>query len=327
MDDFCCLPTLIAHADWGSAPKKRWLARAALKEDGYYWVSAPEKISDPAHLVASLQQAAGPRGSLLLGFDFPIGLPWGYAQQCGINDFMSLLPHLGQGEWSAFYEVASQPEQISLHRPFYPQKPGHARHSHLTEALGVNSMDELRRRCEFPRPGRRAAAPLFWTLGGQQVGKAAILGWRDLLTPALSNSPQTIQIWPFAGSLSELCQTGRTVIAETYPAEFYDHLGVSFPRRHSGGKSGKRSQAGRIANAGKLLSWAQEAGLLLDPQLKNEIREGFGPSPDAEDPFDATIGLFGMLNVVLGFRSAGEPGDERLRKVEGWILGQAWNPE
>jgi hypothetical protein len=117
------------------------------------------------------------------------------------------------------------------------------------------------------------------------------------------------------------------VIAETYPAEFYDHLGVSFPRRHPGGKSGKRSQAGRIANAGKLLSWAQEAGLLLDPQLKNQIREGFGPSPDGEDPFDATIGLFGMLNVVLGFRPAGEPGDERLRKVEGWILGQAWNPE
>ena len=30
-------------------------------------------------------------------------------------------------------------------------------------------------------PGRRAAAPIFWTLGAQQVGKAAIAAWRELL--------------------------------------------------------------------------------------------------------------------------------------------------
>jgi hypothetical protein len=36
--------------------------------------------------------------------------------------------------------------------------------------------------------------------------------------------------------------------------------------------------------------------------------------------------LFGMLEVVLGKREPGEPKDEHIRNVEGWILGQAARP-
>ena len=39
--------------------------------------------------------------------------------------------------------------------------------------------------------------------------------------------------------------------------------------------------------------------------------------------FDALVGLLGMLNVVLGFRSAGDPPADTAASVEGWILGQA----
>ena len=29
------LPTVVYHADWGTAPKKRWLCNAVLEGDGY----------------------------------------------------------------------------------------------------------------------------------------------------------------------------------------------------------------------------------------------------------------------------------------------------
>lgn len=33
-----------------------------------------------------------------------------------------------------------------------------------------------------------------------------------------------------------------------------------------------------------------------------------------------------MLNVVLGRRPPGEPEEERVRRIEGWILGQRYSP-
>jgi hypothetical protein len=65
-------------------------------------------------------------------------------------------------------------------------------------------------------------------LGGQQVGKAAISGWQDLLSPTLIDNQLHLNIWPFSGSFSALCQPENIVIVETYPAEFYAHLGFSF---------------------------------------------------------------------------------------------------
>jgi hypothetical protein len=56
--------------------------------------------------------------------------------------------------------------------------------------------------------------------------------------------------------------------------------------------------------------------------LVEALRDGFGPNDDGEDPFDALIGLFGMLNVLLGRQSSGEPSDPRVRRIEGWILGR-----
>jgi hypothetical protein len=65
-------------------------------------------------------------------------------------------------------------------------------------------------------------------LGSQQVGKAAISGWRDLLTPALTDKSLNFTIWPFSGSLKNCCLPGNLVALESYPAEFYNHLGLSF---------------------------------------------------------------------------------------------------
>ena len=317
------LPTLVAHADWGMHPKKRWMARATLRTDGQYTAYTPELVGEPGTLVERLVAQAGPRGCVLLGFDFPIGLPARYAERTRIRDFLTVLPQLGHGDWSEFYTVADCPNHISLRRPFYPQfsrRKGEARLGHLLDGLGLEVSD-LRRRCEQARPGRRAASPLFWTVGGQQVGKAAINGWKDVLGPALCKP--NVAVWPFSGSLFRLFRPGCVVVAETYPAEFYTHLGVRFSARRRGEKSGKRVRPDRAANAPVLSAWARTAHVRLAPALRAELQDGFGTSADGEDRFDATVGLLGMLNVVLGHRPPGEPDDEVVHGIEGWILGQA----
>jgi hypothetical protein len=330
------LPTLVAGVDWGSNPKKRWLARAVLQQDQRYLAFPPEPAGEPKTLIRRLWDQSGASGTVLIGFDFPIGLPMRYAQMCAVRDFLALLPELGSRAWRDFYRPAESPQAIHLRRPFYPQRPGGARHAHLIQALGVDSINDLRRICELAYPGRRAAAPLFWTLGGQQVGKAAIIGWREVLAPALVQTQIPFFVWPFSGTLAQLLLPGRVVAAEIYPAEFYSHLNIQFPiptrdtrqtppRRNL--EHGKRSQAGRRANAPTLLAWAQWAQVHLAPQLEEAIRSGFGPRAQAEDPFDALIALFGILNVLLGFQA---PESQQLppeilptiNQFEGWILGQ-----
>src|SRR5215469_1950241 len=68
--------------------------------------------------------------------------------------------------------------------------------------------------------GSQAACPLFWTLGASQVGKGAIVGWREVLAPALRDD-EAVLLWMFDGRLCELLRPGTIVIAETYPTECY----------------------------------------------------------------------------------------------------------
>jgi hypothetical protein len=317
-------PTLIVHADWGSSPNKRWMAKARLQKEGRYLALASEPVGDLATWLVRLKEA-GQDGCVLLGFDFPIGLPRRYAERAGVRNFLALLPQLGQADWSDFYSPAERADQVNSHRPFYPLRArwkGQACIRHLLAGLDLETVSDLRRRCELTQAERRAASPLFWTVGGQQVGKAAISGWRDVLGPALRSGDTDVAIWPFAGPLFDLFRPGRIVIVETYPAEFYTHLGVRFARR-AGERSGKRVQHDRAANASALLTWARTAHVRLTPELRTELRKGFGASAEGEDRFDAVVGLFGMLNVVLQHRPPGDPiKDDVVRKIEGWILGQ-----
>lgn len=312
----------MAHADWSTHPKKRWIAVAGLSKEGFYQAEAPRRVRDTENLLHQLQKDAGPQGLALLGFDFPIGLPLAYAKKAEIDAFLAVLPKLGQGKWKDFFTVAGAPEEIHLYRPFYPKRPGGARHQHLIKGMGMETINDLRRQCDLAHARRRAAAPLFWTLGGQQVGKAAISGWKDILGPGLQDPDLEVLIWPFSGRLTDLLQANRVVIAETYPAEIYTHLGIKFSPARPGRKSGKRNQTDRASNAERLLDWARDANVSLSAGLRSGIEMGFGPSAQGEDPFDATIGLFGMINVLIGNRPAGEPEEEQVRRIEGWILGQ-----
>src|SRR5436309_4899624 len=173
---------------------------------------------------------------------------------------------------------------------------------HLLNALGLDSVDDLLRQCDRPHEARGAACSFFWTLGRNQVGRAAIVGWRDMLAPALRGGDVDVALWPFDGELRSLIGQHACVIAETYPAECSVQLGLAAGLRWS-----KRKQGDRRTKATRLLSWSSDRLITWTDALASAIYDGFGSSGDGEDRFDALIGLLGMVDVVAARRAEGAP--------------------
>lgn len=308
------LPVLVVHADWSTDRKKRWFASATLR-GGVYHVIRPRPADADTLVSSALQQAVD--GNVILGFDFPIGVPRKFASKAGIGHFLEALPQFGEGRWRHFYDVASDSKDICVERPFYPARPGGTLQAHLVHGVGVDSMDDLLRRCDFGTDRRQKACSLFWTLGGNQVGRAAIAGWREVLVPNLYSLGNRIGMWPFEGTLSSLMTTRQCVVAETYPADACVQLGLLAPGR---GWS-KRKQQDRMKQSRRLCQWAKTQPVDLE-QIRAPLDGGFGQDKTGEDQFDALVGLLGMLDVVLGNRPEGAPQDEGVATVEGWIFGQ-----
>ena len=207
--------------------------------------------------------------------------------------------------------MARSADEISIGRPFYPYAPGQKKQEHLTTALGI-PIDQLRRHCEKPTATHGAACPLFWTIGANQVGKGAIAGWQELVAPLVRDAGAAL--WPFDGDIADLIASHLLTIAETYPAEYYKPLGF--------GPSGwsKRKQPDRVARAPMILDAAAALSATVAPGVAALVTGGFGEGPEGEDPFDAVVGLLGMLMALRDGAEA--PTAESIRTVEGWILGQ-----
>jgi len=284
-----------------------------------YVLDAPEPVGQVASFLSRLDSRANDRGPFIVGFDFPIGVPASYARCAGFHRFLDQLPLFGTGQWSTFYDVASTSSEVSPHRPFYPFGTHGTCQAHLTSALGVAGIRQLLRSCERGNSSRSDASPLFWTLGPKQVGRAAIVGWRDVIAPALIQPNCSVSVWPFHGELDDLLRKSRCVIVETYPAEACLHLGLPSPGR---GWS-KRSQVDRQRLADILLKWAFDRGVTISDKLGGAIRNGFGSHGSGEDQFDSVLGLMSMTEVLLGHRSCAVPLEPAIHAVEGWIFGQA----
>jgi len=239
------LPAVVIHADWSMRPNRRWMTCAYRQPDGSYLTLPPKRVPELHSFLPELQKQIGSETCALIGLDFSIGLPYEYARLLGVKRFYNFLQNINQDTWKDFFNHCAVPEQISLHRPFYPLRPGGAAQAHLLGALGLENMNQLRRVCERPTPFRRAASPTFWTMGAQQNGKATITGWRDLLIPALKDPEINLKIWPFDGHLFSLFQPGQIIAAEAYPAEYYHPLGIHFSAPVHSRKAGKRSQHDR----------------------------------------------------------------------------------
>ena len=304
---------LAAHADWSIDPRKRWIAVAERHGTGWR-VAAPRPAGpDDAFLAQLLAQAAG--RPALLGVDLPLGLPRAFAPHADAEDFPGFLSGLDRPGWERFFEVAATLDGIGPRQPFYPARGmrGMTRAAHA-EALGFTDASQLGRACDRATAERPAGAPLFWTLGANQSGKAAIAAWRGVLLPALrANVP--LALWPFQGGVSQLLAPGRIVLAETYPAEALRHAGLKL-------LGSKRLQAGRASVMAPLRAVMQAHGITPDAALESAMAGAFGTDAAAEDRFDCVIGLMTVLAVLDGRRADFVPDDPMIRKWEGWVLGQ-----
>lgn len=296
----------IIHADWSVSLQKRWQARAT-REGGVWTLHAPVRGLEAGDLLCAARM-----GRLIAGFDFPIGVPAFYGRQTGLRDFPELLEALGQGDWAAFSQVAVEAGEISLSRPFYPDRPGGRRQAELVRALGAERMDDLRRCCDRAAP-ERPAAPLFWTLGANQVGKAALDGWMRVIRPARRAGAA---LWPYDPGTETL--RAPFILAETYPAEAMRRLRIA-----PAGRFSKRRQVDRAGVACRLIGWAEQLGARFAPELATAIMQGFGEDRMAEDRFDAVVGLCGMVDLVERKGRAEVPALDDVRLWEGWIFGRS----
>lgn len=303
---------IAAHADWSKDPRKRWVAVA--RRDGRAWrAGSPRPVEDPRALAAALI-AEGPA---TLGLDLPLGLPRGLAARRAEPGFPAFLAALAARP--GFFEVNATLATVSPDRPFYPARParGMTRKAHA-EALGLPGPDALNRSADRATRLRPAGAPLLWTLGANQSGRAAIAAWRDWLAPDLA-AGAPYALWPFDGGLHALQGKGRLVLAECYPAEAMRTRGI--PRLGS-----KRSAAARRATAAALREAMAALRVEPDTALAAEISDGFGARADGEDRFDSLIGLLGVIAVLDGAQPDHIPDDPWIRAWEGWVLGQTEEP-
>jgi hypothetical protein len=303
----------LVHADWSVSPRKRWVAVARHHDAG--WLVDCVRLVGPIGGFREFLTACTAHGSVLAGFDFPIGVPDAYGAQTGAESFPGFLSTLGDERWADFGRIAASPEDIRIERPFYPaSSTAGVRQASLLAAHGANSFDDLRRTCERATERRRAACPVFWTLGGNQVGRGALSGWAEVVRPMIE---QGARLWPFEGSLSELAARGGVVLAETYPGEAYGHVGVVFKATES-----KRRQGNRVTKAAAILGWAAQRGVTIAPAVEADITDGFGAQSNGEDRFDALLGLLGMIEVVADWRPEAVYPPGAPSSWEGWILGQ-----
>jgi hypothetical protein len=304
---------IAAHADWSIDPRKRWIAVAHRSAAGWR-AEAPRLVGDTAALLPGLMAAGAP---VALGLDLPLGVPRGWAARRSEANFPALLRGLAGDR--DFFQVCATLDQVSASRPFYPARgvKGMTRAAHAA-ALGLASARDLSRLCDRATATRPAGAPVFWTLGANQSGKAAIAAWRDWLAPALA-AGAPVSLWPFEGALHALLAPGRVAVAEVYPAEALRQLGL----RLSGSK---RAQAPRIALAAALRAAMARLGVEASAALDDMIAAGFGADAAGEDRLDCVLGLLALIAVLDGAREDVVPEDPWIRRWEGWVLGQTDMP-
>lgn len=289
----------------------------ARPDAGRWRLEPPVAVGAVGTFLARLRREAGDR-PVALGADFPIGLPRAYAALLPDADFPAFLRRVST-TLPGFFQVAATLGEVAPGRPFYPARGarGMSRAAHAG-ALGLSGADALNRICDRATPERPAGAPLFWTLGANQTGKAAIVAWRDMLCPALARG-ETVALWPFAGPFRALLAPGVVALAETYPAEASRHLGI----RLSGSK---RRQADRAGVAAPLLAAMRALDARPAPALAAAVADGFGAAADGEDRFDCVVGVLGVLNALAGNRPDSAPADSWVQRWEGWVLGQTALP-
>jgi hypothetical protein len=308
-------PSLAAHADWSVNPRKRWVTVAHRTTTGWC-LMAPRLVGDVSTFLTRLVHEAG-GGAVALGADLPIGVPRAYAVSRKETDFLAFLR--GVSGLPNFFRVCARLDDIGPERPFYPMRgiAGMTRLSHAL-ALGLADASALSRACDRATAERPAGAPLFWTLGANQSGKAAIAAWQHMILPALMHNGR-LRLWPFEGPFRSLLSPRSVALAETYPAEALRHLGIRL-------RGSKRRHADRCSMAGALMTAMDQQVATPADTMRLAVQEGFGIDASGEDRFDSVLGVLCVLNVLAGNRPDIAPADPWIERWEGWVLGQTALP-
>lgn len=124
---------------------------------------------------------------------------------------------------------------------------------------------------------------MFWTLGGNQVGKAAICGWQEVVQPARRAGAL---LWPFEGALPSLAGAGTLVI---FMRPIRRRLMGTSVSSFAAGPASRTRLIG--ASSVRHSSRCREHGVQLADAMYDAINDGFGPRKSGEDPFDAAMGL------------------------------------
>jgi hypothetical protein len=280
-------------------------------------MGVPRPVGDP-RVFLDVLRAEADDAPVALGVDLPIGVPRTYAALRPEPGFLRFLETIRN--WPDFFLVCEALTDIRPDRPFYPARgiKGMTRASHAL-ALGLGGAAGLSRLCDRATAERPPGAPLFWTLGANQSGKAAIAAWRDMLLPALARRRDGVRLWPFEGAFRALLSPGVVAIAETYPAEALRHLGIKL-------RGSKRRQSDRAAVAPAMLAAMARLQVTPDAALVEAITNGLGADPAGEDRFDCLLGVLCVINVLAGHRPDTIPDDPWLATWEGWVLGQTALP-
>jgi hypothetical protein len=315
------LPALeaVIMLDWSVAASKRWGAWATRDAQMRWCVRGVEPVSDAPLDWIDARHASD--AATLIGLDMTLGAPLAWAERAQVTSFRALLAAWlgGDPAWARFGDVARDPDEISLTRPFFPRvaKRG-VKLDALVQALGLPDADALRRRCDLPQPGHTTPCPLFWTVGANQVGKATLAGWRELVWPLLTRGAH---LWPHdSADLQALLHSGDITLAEVYPANALRALlDESALKRHRAA-GGKRAIDGRLAAEALL---RHDAMRDAPAALLEEVASGFASHGEAgEDPFDALVGALFMLNVLERATKLEVPDDPLMRQVEGFIMNK-----
>jgi hypothetical protein len=289
----------------------------ARREQDVWRLAAPAPVGPVATLLARLH-AAAQGGAVALGVDMPLGLPRAYAACLPERDFPHFLTTTATRP--DFFRVCASLAEVAPGRPFYPARgvAGMKRAAYAA-ALGLDGAAALSRACDRATSERPAGAPLFWTLGANQAGKAAIAAWQEMLLPALA-AGEDVRLWPFTGAFRALLAPGAVALAETYPAEALRHLGIRL-------RGSKRRQADRAAVADRLRSAMAALAVWPAEALERTMADGFGADAAGEDRFDCILGVLCVLNVLAGNRTDAAPADPWIMRWEGWVLGQTALPQ
>lgn len=302
------VPATILCADWGKTPNKRAVYVANIKDRS---VRRVPRSDWSFHSVLEEARQRVHHGPVVLAFDLPLGVPESYARAVGSilglqrqTDFLRILKAVAP--LPEFFEPTTKASDWQPIRPFFavpPKTGGLKSYRREAEKQGVKlcrAIDELTR-----------ANSLFVKSGiPGSVGSAACAFWTEL-APHLS-SERDFAVWPFEGSLAELIESPRIVLAEIYPRVSYAIAILDSP---AGGRPRlkiAKTRRDRRKEAVRDLcrtDWVARLGVKF---------VGLESANENEDDFDACLTAAALLRCVLDDLPLCS---RDINRIEGGMLG------